>query len=319
MKKFKGLSGVTLWIAGMIVASYVLQILTAMGLGYWLLQQPSTLLTGLGLALVMFFIGTRFRGINNIVHECSHFTFTLRREDNVLFGRICASLLLGSFRAYRDEHMSHHAHCGDYEKDLDLQGSRAFRFEDPLTPKTILRHALTPVFGLHLRRLPNVNFSARDGELYRAFKIGLIAAAIVFLVLDPLAALLLVWVPFIWVYNAINYWTECIDHAGLVGSDDDLESSRNLIVPKTLRMILFPRNDCYHLIHHLFPQVPAHHYGACHQQLLTDPDYRARTEGRRAQGSVGNRKTTQVANKLAKWKGSAPQPYRARSLQQPSK
>lgn len=197
-----------------------------------------------------------------------------------MFGRICASLLLGSFRAYREEHMSHHAHCGDYEKDLDLQGSRAFRLEEPLTPRAILRHALTPIFGLHFRRLPNVNLSAVDGKRYRAMKIGLIAAATLFLVLDPVAALVLVWFPFLWVYTAINYWTEVIDHAGLVGSEDELDASRNFIVPKQLSVIFFPRNDCYHLVHHLFPQVPARHYDACHRQLLAHPDYRARTEGR---------------------------------------
>ena len=296
IQKFRGLSVNTRQISGMIVASYGLQVMATIGLGYWLLQQPLTLPTGLGVAVVVFFIGTRLRGFNNIVHECSHFTFTQRREDNVLFGSICASLVLGSFRDYRDEHMTHHAHCGDYDKDLDLHGIRDFRLEDPLTPRTILRHALTPLLGLHLRYYVNVSLSARDGEAYRALKIGLIAAAIVFLVLDPLAALLLVWVPFVWVYSALNFWTDCVDHGGLVGSADDLESSRNLLMPKQLSVILFPRNDCYHLIHHLFPQVPSRHLDACHKQLLTHPDYWARTEGSRAQGSMGNRKTMKAVN-----------------------
>ncbi|MHA1572149.1 MAG: fatty acid desaturase, partial [Alphaproteobacteria bacterium] len=174
IRKFRDLRGDTRRISGLIVASYVLQVLAAMGIGYWLLQQPLTLPTGFGLAMVMFFIGTRLRGFNNIVHECSHFSFTQSREDNVLFGNICSSLLLWSFRDYRDEHMTHHAHCGDYDKDLDLQGKRNFMLESPLTARMILRHTLTPLFGLHLRHLPNVNLSARDGELYRALRIGLV-------------------------------------------------------------------------------------------------------------------------------------------------
>jgi fatty acid desaturase len=299
VKEFRNLRGHSRLISGMIVASYVLQTISAMGVGYWLLQQPLTFLTGLGLAVVMFFIGTRLRGFNNIVHECSHFTFTLRREDNVLLGSICASMVLGSFRDYRDEHMTHHAHCGDYDKDLDLQGIRDFKLEAPLTPRTILRHALTPLLGLHLRQYVSVNLSARDGEPYRVLKIGLIAAAVVFLVLDPLAALLLVWVPFLWVYTAINFWTDCIDHGGIVGTEDDLESSRNFIVPKQIRVILFPRNDCYHLIHHLFPQAPARHLVECHEKLLTNPDYRARTEGSRVQAPFGDSKTMGAVNKLA--------------------
>jgi len=319
MREFRGLSVNTRQISGMIVASYVLQVMAAIGLGYWLLQQPLTLPAGLGVAVVMFFLGTRLRGFNNIVHECSHFTFAQRREDNVFFGSICASLVLESFRDYRDEHMTHHAHVGDYDKDLDLQRIRVFRLEDPLTLRTILRHALTPLLGLHLRYYLNVNLSARDGEPYRALKIGLIAAAVVFLVLDPLAALLLVWVPFAWVYSAINFWTDCVDHGGIVESGDELESSRNFLMPKQLSVILFPRNDCYHLIHHLFPQVPARHLDACHKQLLAHPDYLARTEGSRARGSAGQRKTTKLVHKRAKWKRSALRSCRARNLQQPCK
>lgn len=296
LKEFRGLRGNSRPVSAFILASYLLQLAGAMGLGYWLLQSPLSLLTGLGLTVLVFFMGTRLRGINNIVHECSHFTFTIRREDNVVFGKICSAVLLGSFRSYRVEHMSHHAHCGDYEKDLDLQGSRAFRLEEKLTPRTILRHALTPVFGMHLRRLPSITLSGRDGEVYRFLKIGLISAAVAFLALDPVAALVLVWIPFLWVYPAINYWTECIDHAGLVGSEDDLDASRNFIVPKQLSVILFPRNDCYHLIHHLFPQVPARHLDACHERLMQNPEYRARSEGPRADpGPIGPGKAVEAA------------------------
>lgn len=299
LREFRVLSTHSRRASVIIIASYVAQVIAAMGLGYWLLQSALSFATGAGLAFVMFFIGTRLRGFNNIVHECSHFTFTRRREDNVLFGSICASLVLGCFADYRDEHMTHHAHLGDYEKDLDLQGIRDFRLEEPLTPRTILRHALTPLLGLHLPWYLNVNLSARDGAGFRAFKIGLIAAAVVFLVLDPLAALLLVWLPFVWVYSAINYWTDCIDHGGLVGSGDELDSSRNFLVPRQLRVLLFPRNDCYHLVHHLFPQVPARHYDACHEQLLTHPEYRARAEATPAQAPAGGREARGGIDRLA--------------------
>ena len=277
----------------MIVGSYILQVIVAMSLGYWLLQSPLSPVTGLALAIIVLFIGTRLRGLNNIVHECSHFTFSERREDNVLFGSICASLVLGCFADYRDEHMTHHAHLGDYEKDLDLQGIRDFRLEEPVTPKTLLRHILTPLLGLHLRHYLSVNLSARDGAIYRALKIGLIATAVLLLAIDPVAALLLVWLPFVWVYTALNYWTDCIDHAGLVGSGDELDSSRNFLVPKQLRAFFFPRNDCYHLVHHLFPHVPARHYDTCHERLMTHPEYRVRMEaGPGGSPSAGQNRTS---------------------------
>ena len=304
LREFRGLSTNSREKAITIVLSYVLQVMTAIGLGYWLLQSPLSLVTGTALAILVFFIGTRLRGFNNIVHECSHFSFAEQREDNVVLGSICASLVLGCYADYRDEHMTHHAHLGDYEKDLDLKGIRDFRLEEPLNPRTILRHLLTPLVGLHLPYYLNANLSARDGQAYRALKIGLIAAATVFLLVEPVAALLLVWIPFVCVYSAINYWTDCIDHAGLVHCEDELESSRNFNVPKQIRVLLFPRNDCYHLIHHLFPQVPAHHYDACHEQLLNHPAYRARVEGASAPGVGAGRTGPKAAEKLAEAPGS---------------
>lgn len=304
MREFRGLSMYSRRKSVLIVGSYVLQVIVAISLGYWLLQSPLSLVTGLALAIVVLFIGTRLRGLNNIVHECSHFTFSERREDNVLFGSICASLVLGCFADYRDEHMTHHAHLGDYDKDLDLQGIRDFRLEEPLTPRTLLRHVLTPLLGLHLRHYLNVNLSARDGAIYRALKIGLIATAVVLLAIEPLAALLLVWLPFVWVYTAMNYWTDCIDHAGLVGSGDELDASRNFLVPKQVRRVLFPRNDCYHLVHHLFPKVPARHYDACHSRLMSHPDYRMRVEGGPTPDPAGGREPTNPGGKLADSKGA---------------
>jgi fatty acid desaturase len=260
----------------MIVMFYVAQVAAAMGAGYWLLQQPLSPLTGLGVAAAMLFIGTRLRGLNNIVHECSHFTFSQRREDNVVFGSICASLVLGCFQDYRRKHMTHHAHLGDYDKDLDLQGIRAFRLEEPLTPRTLVRHILTPIVALHLPHYLSIDLSGTDGRIYRVLKIGLIAAAVAALAFDPLAAVLLIWVPFLWIYSAINYWTDCVDHAGLVESGEELTSSRNVLMPKQLSAILFPRNDCYHLVHHLFPHVPARHLEDCHKQLMGNRQYRER-------------------------------------------
>lgn len=284
-KSFRGLSLYTRTASAMVVASYIMQVVAAMGAGYWLLQQPLTVFSGLGVAAAMLFIGTRLRGFNNIVHECSHFTFTKRREDNVMFGSICSSLVLGCFQDYRRKHMTHHAHLGDYEKDLDLQGIRVFRLEEPLTPRTLVRHVLTPILALHLPHYLSIDLSGTDGRAYRLLKIGLIAAAVAALAFDPVAAVLLIWIPFLWIYSAINYWTDCVDHAGLVESGEELTSSRNVLMPKQLSAILFPRNDCYHLVHHLFPHVPARHLDRCHKQLMSNRQYRERIDGVRAVSS----------------------------------
>jgi len=289
VREFRGLSVNSRDLAVTVVASYILQVAAAVAAGWWLLQPPVSLAEGLVVVLLMLFIGTRLRGFNNIVHECSHFAFTERREDNVLLGSICASMVLGTFASYRDEHITHHAHVGDYDHDLDLQGIRKFRLEDPLTARTVLRHVLTPLLGLHLPYYLRVSLSPRDGRAFRIMKLGLIAGAVLLLAVDPLAALLMVWVPFAWVYPTINYWTDCIDHGGLIGSRDELQASRNFAVPRRLRALLFPRNDCFHLVHHLFPQVPSQHLEACHQRLMSDAEYRTRVLGAEGKPTAGRR------------------------------
>lgn len=257
-----------------IVASYTVQVLAAIGFGTWLLQGPQTGWTIFGVVLTVVFIGTRLRGFNNIVHECSHASFSERREDNRRLGSYCASFTLGCFHNYRDDHMTHHAHLGDMEHDEDLKAIRRLHLEDPLTPATILRHVLTPLVGLHLPYYFKINMSKRDGLGFLAMKIAILVIGAVFLVVAPVPAFFLYWLPLFWVFPSINYWTDCVDHGGLFENGSELESSRNMVLPKAIRTFLFPRNDCFHLVHHLFPLVPSHHLEQCHEKLMTDVAYR---------------------------------------------
>ena len=133
-----------------IVSLYIIQIVVSVVLGHFLIQAEFTVLNALGVAVLMLFIATRMRGLNNIIHECSHATFAVDRADNVLIGKICASLLFNSFTVYRDEHLSHHKHIGDYENDLDLQGIKNLGLHDPLTTPVVLRHIFTPLVLRHL-------------------------------------------------------------------------------------------------------------------------------------------------------------------------
>jgi fatty acid desaturase len=251
MREFKALGRQSRRLAIAIVAGYVLQCLVAILVGTWLLSLPLTPLTIAGLVLAVAFLGTRLRGFNNIVHECSHASFTENRADNRILGAFCASMTLGCFADYRDDHMTHHSHLGDMEHDEDLRAIRRLHLEDPLTPATVLRHVLTPIVGLNLPYYLKVNLSARDGKAFLAMKLGILAAGLAFLALNPVAALLLVWLPLFWVFPAVNYWTDCVDHGGLIENGTELETSRNMILPKGLRALLFPRNDCFHLVHHL--------------------------------------------------------------------
>jgi len=273
MRQFMGLSKYSRANAWLVVMAYIGQILGSIVIGHYLLTLPLSALSVTGMIALMIFIATRQRGLNNIVHECSHATFTQNRSDNVLLGSICAAFVLGCFKDYRDEHLTHHAHLGDYEHDLDLQGIKALRLDEPLTPRVILRHLTNPLWGRHLPYYLRINRSARDGRAFQILKFALIALALVLTIAAPLTGFLFVLVPYLLIYSTISYWTDCLDHAGISMSGDDLDSSRNMLAPYLLRILFFPRNDAFHLVHHLFPQIPARHLPESHRVLCEDESY----------------------------------------------
>jgi fatty acid desaturase len=277
MRRFLGMSRYARPVSWLILSAYLGAIMISIGFGSYLLTLPVTIWTCIGIFATAVFIGTRLRGINNIVHECSHATFSERREDNVVIGRVCTAILMKAFRKYRDDHLSHHANNGDYEHDAEFAVIEKFGLHDPLTRRTIARHVVTPLLGRHLPYYTGINLSAEDGRIYLALKLALLAAMAVFLLLNPLAAILFVIVPLFYIYPTLNFWTDCLDHAGLVGAKDELEASRNVLAPALVRLIFFPRNDSYHLVHHLFPQVPAQHLHRAHAELCSDPSYRNTT------------------------------------------
>ena len=275
-REFARMSRYSPLFAWAIVAGYLLQITLAVLVGGYLMSLPFTGLVLLGTVTLMIFIGTRFRGLNNIIHECSHATFSDNRAVDWSIGRFCAVVLFSSFNDYRDEHLTHHAHLGDYDHDLDLQGIKDLKLHDPLTPRVVLRHLITPLLGRHLPYYLHLNFSAGDGRAYFIAKLLLLPVVLAGAIIFPWTVGLFVLMSFVFAYSSLNYWADCLDHAGIVGTQDDLQASRNILAPWPLRAVFFPRNDCFHLVHHLFPHVPARHLETSHRILAQDALYRAR-------------------------------------------
>ncbi|MEM7720062.1 MAG: fatty acid desaturase [Pseudomonadota bacterium] len=285
-RKFAGLDKYARATAWFVLVGYLFQIIAAISIGAVLLSYPINSWSLAGLFGLMLFIGTRLRGLNNIIHECSHATFSSVRKDNAMIGKICAALLFNSFSAYRDEHLSHHAHLGDYDHDLDLQGIEDLKLHEPLSAKVVLRHVCTPLIGRHLPYYLCMNMSVQDGAAFQGLKYGVLLGALMFTLVFPATGLALVIAPFVFVYSALNYWADCLDHAGIVATGDDLTASRNILAPGVIRWLFFPRNDCFHLVHHLFPHIPARHLNASHQVLTRDANYAAQPNAVRAPQNV---------------------------------
>jgi fatty acid desaturase len=216
-------------------------------------------------------VASLFKGLNNIVHECSHNAFAEDARFNRFLGTILCVLLLMDFQSYKREHTSHHRYLGDYDRDLDFQlrrglgHDRRFRWRRMLRDTVSLRFVRYYVPRVRLRHphhLVGLSF-------YAVLLIGLLAVG----ACDAAVILFLAHVLFMpW----LRYFIDIVDHGGLYRADvGELYKSRNFVVGNfALRWLLFPRNDCYHLIHHLYPYLPIASFGKVHAVLLEDPAYR---------------------------------------------
>jgi hypothetical protein len=107
MPHFTGMKRYSRLTAWLVVGAYLGAIVASIWYGIYLLALPVSASSGVLMMMISIFIATRLRGIQNIIHECCHSTFSEHWKDNGRIGRLCASLLMKSFRKYRDDHMSH--------------------------------------------------------------------------------------------------------------------------------------------------------------------------------------------------------------------
>ncbi len=272
-RRFVGLERFGTLSAWSLVFCYVVTIIVAAMAGYFMLQAPLSWLDSIIIFALMVLIATRFRGLNNIVHECSHSTFCDNRNQNVVIGKFCASLTLSSFMKYKRDHLTHHAHLGDHDLDRDFQNIASFRLDEKLNRTVVMRHFITPLIGRHLNHYTSIDLTDDDGMFFKWFRVSLVFLSVSLTAAEPAFGGLMILIPFLFIYSSLNYWADCIDHAGLICSDDEIRASRNVFLPRVIRWIFFPRNDSYHLVHHLFPSIPARHLPNAHEILLTDEVY----------------------------------------------
>ncbi|QRN95016.1 fatty acid desaturase [Archangium violaceum] len=226
--------------------------------------------------LVAFFIATRFRALGNMLHEACHGMFVRGKRANRFFGHVLSIIDLTALGPYTREHFTHHQHLGDPVRDLDFIPRQKFGFAEPIQ-HFARRHLLRPLLLVHLPSFVRpVLWSRTDPwpvTLCRwAFVAGLLALAQ--WGVGWRAFLLFYVLPYFVTYQVIRYWSDAVDHAGIIGEADEFQRSRNHIFAwGLLNRVLFPRNDQYHLTHHLFPAVPTTAQGRVHALLMKDPEY----------------------------------------------
>jgi fatty acid desaturase len=92
------------------------------------------------------------------------------------------------------------------------------------------------------------------------------------------AFLLFYLVPYLTTYQMFRFFSDAADHGGINSEPDEFDRSRNHIHRwRWVNWLVFPGQDQYHLVHHLFPHVPCSRLGDVHRQLLlASAEYGAR-------------------------------------------
>lgn len=224
---------------------------------------------------VLVFIGTRFRAVNNFSHECLHRAACQSPFWNDILGELSAMFEFTHFRAIRREHLTHHAYLGDFDRDMDFSHLKDYEFWQPMSRHVFfqhLRHALRlGHLGKYIYFRPYDPESPIWAKAARFVFAGLLTAIAWFY---PSQVALYLIVPYVTTYQIHKYLMDLIDHGGLLSNTQTLHQTRNCIVRnKVLSWIFFPREDGYHLIHHLFPKMATTQFKRAHALLLNDARY----------------------------------------------
>ncbi|MEY3901626.1 MAG: hypothetical protein RL189_932 [Pseudomonadota bacterium] len=225
--------------------------------------------------------GTRMRALGNMMHECSHGIFVRDPAANTHFGHLLSAFDLSSFSDYARQHTTHHAYLGDPERDLDLR-SRTILFARRKTYFSIISlgvYALLLV-PLWISMLRPVFWATKSPRWSNVLRVVILVLTLLGLLIPQTQffAMIHILLPYLTVYQWMRFFSDACDHVFLTCESDPLQRSRNHLFKRNLlNRIFFPRQDGYHLLHHLFPSLPTSTYPAVHSQLLSHPWYKARS------------------------------------------
>lgn len=213
-------------------------------------------------------IGNRQRALGNVLHDCGHRNVSRRAQVNDFIARtLVAPLLFADFEQYRKTHMAHHLHLGHPQHDPDYMSSAGAN-----------RNCWRETFHANL-------LSARQwiNTLVGDFAKPLGAQKLLYIALWWTALLVCMGVIAGWqitgvflvlwlaaratVFFLITLFREMCDHFGREPGGI-FQFSRDITARGVLRHILHPKNNGYHLTHHLLPTVPYYHLPTAHQALL---------------------------------------------------
>jgi fatty acid desaturase len=227
--------------------------------------------------LALLLLGNRQRALGNILHDAGHRNLSrTARVNDAMANMLVAPLLLTSLTRYRALHFAHHLALGDARRDPDFMAL-------PSAPGEPwwLRYARTLCsprswLGSIGGHLVDPSVPVRD-------KFGMLiwwVAVLCFLDLVAGSDLVLAFVV-LWfgaratVFHLITTFREMCDHVGL-RPGGIFSFTRDVSSRGFWRWLIHPRNNGYHLTHHLCPAIPYYRLPQAHRLFRQLSVYRER-------------------------------------------
>lgn len=221
------------------------------------------------------YIGTRFRAVNNMSHETYHNSYCSSPGSNRIYGELLATIELSSYTTIRHEHMTHHRFLGKKGMDLDLKILDSDDYRKMPNKRSIARCVIRGITLGHFSQTFSMSLYDPNSPMWaKALRFIYILAILGLTIGHPIAALITIWIPYLYIFQIQKYWIDLIDHSGLLDNTKAVSMTRNFIINRGyLRWLFFPRNDSYHLVHHLHPLISIEQLPAAHEILMANEEY----------------------------------------------
>lgn len=227
--------------------------------------------------LALLILGNRQRALGNILHDAAHGNLTRHRLVNDLVARaLIAPLLFLSLSHYRDLHSRHHVDLGAQGTDPDLIPIPPEKARSWVAAVSINALSIRAVLGSTFGHLQDLNVPLA-GRLYIvAWWSALVGAVAAATGAGPAVTVLALWLAArATVFHLITTVREMCDHHGLAPGGV-FSFTRDIKASGLLSVLIHPRNNAYHLTHHLLPAVPYYRLPEAQRLFAALPEYQSR-------------------------------------------
>ncbi|BAW80758.1 fatty acid desaturase [Candidatus Nitrosoglobus terrae] len=230
-------------------------------------------------------IASRQKGLENLIHEASHFNLSRNRKINDTMCYWAGAMWLHPGLTLEDERKSHveghHAFFWDVARDPKYQGHKSIGL-DQLPQKTIwgvicvLSRALARLYRWKLFSIiKGGSLLKTAGSRYETVRRVVVILMVVILIYSGLFIpfILYFFLPAITLLPIISFIAQMSEHSGTIGYTE-FDKSRNKL-GFIQEHFLHPHGDGYHIVHHLYPGIPHHQLRHAHNLLMKDLVYQS--------------------------------------------